>query len=87
MSETSDKNQVLLKINLENESGKHFISLDRNDITCYPEEKEILLQAGITAKIINIQKEKTKAGDTITIFNLYVSESMVRKQKNRNVLI
>lgn len=35
-SETDDENQVLLKIEMENESGKHFISLDKPDITCYP---------------------------------------------------
>jgi hypothetical protein len=33
---------------MQNESHKHYISLDREDYTCYPDEKEILLQAGIT---------------------------------------
>ena len=44
---------------IENESGKHFISLDRPDITCYPEEEEILLQAGIKAKVTKIETEET----------------------------
>ena len=70
---------MLPKILLENESGKHFVSLDRDDITCYPGEEEILLQAGIKAKIMNVEVQKINSDNTLTILNLYVSESMVRK--------
>ena len=38
-----------MKITMENESGKHYICLDRSDYTSYPEEREVLLQAGISS--------------------------------------
>ena len=41
--ETDLDDQVLLKINMKNETGKYFISLDKPDQTAYPDEKEILL--------------------------------------------
>ena len=37
---------------MKNESGKHFFSLDNPQLTLYPEEKEILLQAGLIAKVV-----------------------------------
>ena len=40
---SSDKERVLMKITIENETGKHYICLDRPDYTCYPEEREVLL--------------------------------------------
>lgn len=45
-----------MKITLENESGKHYICLDRPDYTSYPEEREVLLQAGISAKVEFVYK-------------------------------
>ena len=42
-AETDDADQVLMRITMENESGKYYVSLDREDYTCYPNEKEILL--------------------------------------------
>lgn len=41
--ETDFKDQVLLKINMKNETGKYFISLDKPELTAYPDEKELLL--------------------------------------------
>ena len=38
-----DSVKVLLKITMENESSRFYICLDRDEYTCYPEEKEILL--------------------------------------------
>ena len=34
---------ILLKIHVENESGKYYFSLDSTQFTLYPEEQEILL--------------------------------------------
>lgn len=55
-SETDTNNPVLLKIRIENETSKYFISLDREEYTFYPDEKEILLQAGIVAKVTGHEK-------------------------------
>jgi hypothetical protein len=41
---------------MENESGKYYINLNRDDYTCYPEEKEILLEAGLTAQIVSVEE-------------------------------
>ena len=58
MSETDENCGVLLIILIENESGKHFVRMDRDDITCYLDEKEILLQAGLKAKILKVEKQQ-----------------------------
>ncbi len=70
-----------MKINLENESGKHYICLDRPDYSCYPEEKEVLLQAGISAKVEFVYNEK-RYGEIFTVFELYISEKQVQAQKD-----
>lgn len=44
-----DKEEVVLKIYLENKKIKPFICLDRPDYTIYPDENEILLQSGLKA--------------------------------------
>jgi hypothetical protein len=41
---------------MENESGKYYINLNRDDYTCYTEEKEILLEAGLTAQIVSFEE-------------------------------
>jgi hypothetical protein len=51
LSESDTEDMVLMKITVENESSEHFISLDREDYTCYLDEKEILLQAGLSATV------------------------------------
>lgn len=35
--------QVLLCIEVKNETGRNYVSLDREDYTCYPDEMELLL--------------------------------------------
>ena len=55
LAETDILDKVLLKITIENQKGKYFISLDNSDYTLYLEEKEILLQAGLVAKVISVQ--------------------------------
>ena len=42
-AETDELDPVLLVINLENETGKYYFSLDTKDYTQFPDEKEILL--------------------------------------------
>ena len=42
---------VLFKIELENKHSKYYISLDKEDYSVYPDEKEILLQAGLMAEV------------------------------------
>jgi hypothetical protein len=56
-AETDEKYMVLMKITMKNESGKHYISLDRPDYSLYPNEKEILLQAGLRGKIQSVTDE------------------------------
>ena len=52
-SDTLDK--VILKFTILNETGKHYISLDRPDYTSFLDEQEILLQAGIIAQVISVE--------------------------------
>ena len=42
-AETDLLDPVLLVINLKNETGKYYFSLDTNDYTQFPDEQEILL--------------------------------------------
>lgn len=46
---------VLLKIRMQNEEQKLYISLNREDYTCYLDEREILLQAGLPMKVISTE--------------------------------
>ena len=50
-NETDELDQVILRITMENESNKLYLNLNRSDYSCYPNEKEILLQAGLIAKV------------------------------------
>ena len=43
MGESDDLDQVLFKITMENETGKHYFDLNRPEYTSYLDEKEILL--------------------------------------------
>jgi hypothetical protein len=65
---------------MKNESSKHFISLDRADYTCYLDEKEILLQAGLSAQVKKIGEIGT-GEDKITLFDLYISEKNVSRHQ------
>ena len=58
---------------MKNESGKHYFSLDSSNYTLYPDEQEILLQAGLSTKVIRCEEHKN-----ITIFELSTSESLIR---------
>jgi|TARA_B110000285_G_C14951128_1_gene526837 hypothetical protein len=39
-----------------------YISLNRDDYSCYVEEKEILLQAGLSMKVMSVEKSKLGSG-------------------------
>jgi hypothetical protein len=43
MAEDDENDMVLLKITVENETGKHFCYLDRPEYANFPNEKEVLL--------------------------------------------
>ena len=74
--ETDERDQVLLRIFMENKEGKYYICLDREDYTMYLEEKEVLLQAGLIGEIKGYEEMSDEHGD-LTIFNLYISDKMV----------
>ena len=77
VQEPTNYENVLLKIFLENETGKHYFSLD-SEYTLYPDEKEVLLQAGLETKVINFSEE-----NGMKVFTLYTSEQIMRR---RNLL-
>lgn len=57
---------------MKNENGKHYFSLDSPELTLYPDEQEILLQAGMIARVSSF-----KNGEGMIVFNLSTSEAMV----------
>lgn len=73
-NETDHLDQVIMKITIENQSNKHYLCLNRSDYTCYPDEREILLQAGLIAEVISVKKEYKDGWDPVTIFDLKISE-------------
>ena len=68
---------------MENESSKHFFSLDREEYSGYTSEKEVLLQAGLTALVKSVEYDEDQ---DLTIFNLYISEKNVRAHHRRQTL-
>lgn len=77
-SDTLDK--VVLKFRLENKRSKYFICLDRPDYSMYPEEKELILQSGLKAKVERVVENED---EDLTIFNLVVTDDMVKKEKRK----
>lgn len=43
----------------------------------YPNEQEVLLQAGLNAKIESVEE---KNDGNLTIFNLYISDASVKRE-------
>ena len=76
MSETDENVEVILRFKVENLENRYFICLDKEDYTLYPEETEILFQAGLVAKIESIEEEKD--GDPM-MFNLVISDRLIRR--------
>ena len=52
--ETDVLDQVILSITFENKEGKYYICLDRAEFTVYLDEKEVLIQAGLSAKVDSV---------------------------------
>ena len=52
----SDQQEVILKMLIENKKGKHYICLDRPEYTLYLDEYEVLIQAGLRAKVLSIEE-------------------------------
>ena len=75
-AETDELDPVLLVINLENETGKYYFSLDTKDYTQFPDEKEILLQTGLIFKIKSIETKQLTEETEITVVTLYTNEWM-----------
>lgn len=71
---------MVLRIRIENKKGKHYICLDRKDYTMYLDEKEVLLQEGLVAKVESYEVENH---GQLTIFNLYITDDMVKKEQKR----
>lgn len=76
MSESDEKDQVILKFYMENETGKYYVSLDRPEYTCYLEEDEILLQAGLVGRLISYEVIREDQND-LTVFNVHISEKTI----------
>ena len=57
--------------------------MDRPDYSMYLEEKEVLLQAGLRAKVESFEE---KFEGRLTIFNLYISDQMVVREKRKRTL-
>ena len=67
---------------MKNESGKHYFSLDTNSYSNYPDEQEILLQAGLIFEF----ESKHETAD-LTIIKLKSSESLVRRHNRKQSLL
>ena len=70
----------MLKIEIQNLKGRYFISLDRDDYTAYPDEKEILMQAGLSSKVVSYQEETLNSGKKLTTFHLQINDDLIRRQ-------
>lgn len=69
---------VMLNIEIENKQGKYYICLDREDYSVYPNEKEVLLQAGLVSKVVKVEQKEDKFGDWV-IFHLFISDSAINR--------
>jgi hypothetical protein len=52
--------------------------LDKEKYTIYLDEKEVLLQAGLKAKVESV--DKLDDGE-LTVFNLYISDASVKREQ------
>ena len=73
-------------IEMENKSSQYYVCLDRPDYTLYLSEEEVLLQAGLIAKVKSIEELDDENG-TVTIFNLQISESMIRRENLKRMMV
>ena len=69
---------------MQNESCKHYVCLNRPDYTCYMDEEEILLQAGLFAKVENVREDEYMlegVKQRATVFELYITEKIIESKK------
>ena len=71
---SEDKGEVILKFTLENKNSKCYVCLDREDYTIYPDEEEILLQAGLVGVVRDVKISKD---GKLTTFDIYISDKLV----------
>ena len=64
---------------MKNESSKYYFTLDSKDFTAYPEEQEILIQAGLKFKLESIIDNQSLMG--LTIVNLKTSERFIFRER------
>ena len=75
---------MLLNILIENERQMLYVNLNREDYSCYSDEQEVLLQAGLSFKLLSVEKQTMGRGpteQTLTVFNLYISDASVNSKK------
>ena len=61
----------MLEFTIENKHSKYYFCLDKEEYTLYPYEKEVLLQAGLIAKVESV--EVSEEGK-LTTFKLFISD-------------
>ena len=78
--------RVLVSISMKNESGKYYFCLDNPDFTNYPDEQEVLLQAGLIFTV----KEIVQIDDDLMEVKLETSEKMIHThqawQRRRHII-
>ena len=55
---------MLLNIRIENERQMLYVNLNRDDYSCYSDEQEVLLQAGLSFKLLSVEKQTMGRGPT-----------------------
>ena len=73
---SKDTVPVLLVIKIKNESSKHYFCMDKPDYTCFPDEKEILLQAGLVFNLDEFSRDSK-----INKIYLSTSEKKIRNHR------
>lgn len=72
----------MLIIKMKNESSKHYFCMDLPDYTCFPDEKEILLQSGLIFNLERVVKDPR-----MNKIYLSSSEKQIRRHKCRRNFI
>ena len=79
-AENDELDQVILSITFENKESKYYICLDKAEYTVYLNEKEVLIQAGLKAKVESVEVKNEHTDCPITVFNLYISDASVKRE-------
>lgn len=49
-----------MDVEVRNETGKYYFSMDQACYSCYPHEQEILILQGIIAEVVEVKKESSQ---------------------------